>query len=263
MPFCGCSASATPRTCAVRLWKTLSSPAPRVAAGRGWPRLTSCWTTPTAPCRWTTTRWPSLGACTATARASTSSTAPWPGAWTCWTSCTIRVWAPAPTPSSPRGRWIPSSRASRKTAARSSRRPPACSSTSSARPKASASWPIWTSISCEPAMWRGRWPGSWGLWSARRRRPAPTRSWRCSRPICRCASPWTTCGSSRASGMPPRLARRSWRRRWKSAEEPSRRLRPRWRPCRSVCARRPWTPEICRGATGRRLRLWSASIPLP
>ena len=224
--FCGCSASATPRTCAARPWRTSSSPAPRRARPPVSPRSISCSTIPTARCRWISTRWPSPGACTATARASTSSTAPWPGAWTCWTSCTIRAWAPAPIPSSPRARSTPSCRASRRIAARSSRRPPAFSNTSSARRKASGSWRTWTSTFCAPATWWGRWPGSWGRSSARPRRRAPTRSSRCSRRNWRYRWRWTICGGFRRSGMRPRSARRRFPPSWRSEGAPSRRPRP-------------------------------------
>ncbi len=112
------------------------SPAPRRARPPVSPRSISCSTIPTARCRSISTRWQSPGACTATARASTSSTAPWPGAWTCWTSCTTRAWAPAPF-HHPRARSTPSCRASRRIArALIEGRPPAFSSTSSARRKA-------------------------------------------------------------------------------------------------------------------------------
>ena len=111
---------------------------------------------------------------------------------------------------------------SRRIAARSSRRPPACSSTSSARRKASGSWRTWTSTSCAPATWWGRWPGSWGRSSARPRSArtyqelagaaggAERYRWR-----------WTICAGCRRSGTRPRRARRRLPPSWRSAGAPS------------------------------------------
>ena len=65
MPCCGCLASATPSTCAARLWKTSSSQARRPARPRALPRLSWCSTTPMASCRSTSTRFPSRAACIA------------------------------------------------------------------------------------------------------------------------------------------------------------------------------------------------------
>ncbi len=73
-PCCGCSASSPPRRCAATRWRTSSSPAPRLARPSASPRSTSCSTTPTARSRSSSPRSRSRAGCTATARASTSST---------------------------------------------------------------------------------------------------------------------------------------------------------------------------------------------
>ena len=147
MPCCGCSASATPSICADRPWKTSSSPAPPPDARRGLQKSTWCSTTPTARFPSTTTRSRLRAACTVRAKANTSSTARWRVAWTCSTFFTTRDLGRARTRSSRRVASTPYCNRSLKTAARSSKRPRERSSTSSARRKASASWPRWISIS--------------------------------------------------------------------------------------------------------------------
>ena len=259
MPCCGCLASATPSTCAARLWKTSSSQARRPERPRALPRLSWCSTTPMASCRSTSTRFPSRDACIEAVKASISSTAAWRAAWTCSTSCTIPVWAPARIRSSARAAWTPSCNPSPRTAARSSRRPPACSSTSSARRKASASWPPWMPRSRACAMWRARWAASSDRSSARRRRPALTKSSPGSLPTSAWRWPWTTCVACVKAGMRLAPASISW---WKTFRPVIRTFplrKPPPRRCRSRSASKLRMQATCRAAISVRRRQWSAS----
>ena len=259
MPCCGCLASATPSTCAVRLWKTSSSQARRPERPRALPRLSWCSTTPTASCRSTSTRFPSRAACIEAAKASISSTEALRAAWTCSTSCTIPVWAPARIRSSARAALTPSCNPSPRTVARSSRRPPACSSTSSARRKASASWPPWTPRSRACAMWRARWAASSDRSSARRRRPALTRSSPGSLPTSAWPWPWTTCAACAKAGMRPAPANISWWRTFRCVIRTFPRPKPLPRRCRSKSASKPRMRATCLAAISVRRRQLSAS----
>ena len=99
MPCCGCSASATPKTCAAKRWRTSSSRALQRGKALVSPRLILCSTTRTARCRWIIPKSPLRDACIARARASILSTDRRHVAWTFSTFCTILVWARERIPS--------------------------------------------------------------------------------------------------------------------------------------------------------------------
>ena len=153
-----------------------------------------------------------------------------PGAWTRWTSCTIRAWAPAPIPSSPR-RSLDSILESKpedrralieEAAGVQAQHKQSASAKSERKPARHGPAPF-----ARPRRGGGGWPGSWGRSSARPRRRAPTRSARPSRPKMSLTIAVDDSGAGRRrSGMRPRRGRRRLPPSWRSEGAPSRRPRP-------------------------------------